>query len=260
MQFQKQLINLKQNCYKIQFPYTKNFDVFKIENFLDIDSYDFINKNFPRLDKQNFNESFLKYSIRSHQDMYKKLLNNDKKLKKIDEFFKHEVFSKYFFNKLFFRILKSRLGEFHYLKRMFKVQSFNNPKESYFVSNLETRIEFSYLANKSTVNPHTDSIKKMISLMLYFPDDESALSLDEQKKFGTNFWSSNYKNYENKHINNDDEIVNFKKKNKVVYKTRFEKFHLYGFIRNSYSWHSVDQILADNDYLRKSININIFFS
>ena len=96
--------------------------------------------------------------------------------------------------------------------------------------------------------------------MLYFPDESSDLSLDEQKKFGTNFWSSEYKNFFNKHINDSDRIEDFKKNNKVIYKSNFEKYHLYGFIRNPYSWHSVDKIVANNFYHRKSININIYFN
>lgn len=260
MHFDKQLNKLKNNLFKIEFPYSKQFDIFKIYNFLDDETYNFINTNLPKIDKKKFNESFLKYSIRSNQTEYNNFLNLNNNLKKIDEFFKNKIFSKYFLNKLFFRIIKARITDYEHLIRMFKIQKFNNSHNSFFVSNLETRVEFSYLANKSVVNPHTDSIKKMISLMLYFPDENSSITLSEQKKFGTNFWSSKNKNFENKHLNEIDEIHNFTKQNKLIYKTNFEKFHLYGFIRNSYSWHSVDQIIATDNYYRKSININIFFN
>jgi hypothetical protein len=54
--------------------------------------------------------------------------------------------------------------------------------------------------------------------------------------------------------------VVYMRENKLVYKTSFEKYHLYGFIRNDLSWHSVDNILMDSEYLRRSINININFS
>ena len=42
------------------------------------------------------------------------------------------------------------------------------------------------------------------------------------------------------------------------YKKLFEKFHLYEFIKNQFSWHSVKRIDAPSNFLRRSINNNIF--
>ena len=142
---------------------------------------------------------------------------------------------------------------------MFKFPNFDNPINSRVVSNLETRIEYSFLTNNAVINPHTDAIKKMISLMLYFPNDNESISLDGQEKFGTEFWDSKNENYRNNHIQNIEDSRIFKKNNKLVYKAPFKKFHLYGFIKNKHSWHSVSRIEAPDNYLRRSININIFF-
>ena len=42
------------------------------------------------------------------------------------------------------------------------------------------------------------------------------------------------------------------------YKSSFERNLLVGFVRNKYSWHSLDKIEYQKDYIRRSININFF--
>lgn len=244
---------------KINFLYAKKFYVFKIENFLSRQTYNFINNNFPFLDKKLFTESFLKYSIASNTEIYKLLLEKNKNLKKIDNLLRDKSLSNFFLKKLFFTIVKSNLSNFSYLKKLFKIRNFDKSKKSIFISNYETRIQYSILTNKAVINPHTDGKAKVLSLMLYFPDDNYKLSLSEQKKFGTSFYLSDQENYINDHINDIDEINKFKMKNNIVCQTKFEKYHLYGFIRNAYSWHAVEEIQAEN-YLRRSININIFIN
>ena len=71
------------------------------------------------------------------------------------------------------------------------------------------------------------------------------------------FYESNQKNYKNKHLDFEDEKI-FKEQSKILYKTLFEKNCLYGFIRNNKSWHSLDVMKINNNYIRKSININFF--
>ena len=249
---------LKNLNYKVDFPYNDKFTIFKIDNFLDIESYEFIKNNFPQINFNEFKNSFNKYSLKNKEDQYKNLIKNNNNFLKIHNFFLSKEFNNFFLKKLFFKMLKSRLKDIKYFLRLLKIKNFNSFKNSYFFSNLETKIEYSFLTNHAEINPHTDSIKKLISLMLYFPDDRFDES--KQKNFGTEFWSTSMNNYYNKHLNNDFHKIQFREKNKLVYKTSFEKYHLYGFIRNDLSWHSVDNILMDKEYLRKSININIYYS
>jgi hypothetical protein len=249
---------LKNHNLKIDFPYDDKFTIFKINNFLDIDSYEFIKNNFPQINFNEFKHSLNKYSLKNKEDHYKNLIKNNHNFFKIHNFFFSKEFNNFFFKKLFLRILKSRFKDINYFLRLLKIKNFNNFKNKYFFSNLETKIEYSFLRNNAEINPHTDSIKKLISLMLYFPDNK--FDENKQKNFGTEFWSTSMSNYYNKHLNSDFDKKQFKKENKLVYKTSFEKYHLYGFIRNDLSWHSVNNILMDNEYLRRSININIYFS
>ena len=89
--------------------------------------------------------------------------------------------------------------------------------------------------------------------MLYFPE-----GLKQEKELGTIFWNSNLKNFKNKHIDNSEDLDKFYSLSEKILKTSFEENTLYGFIKNSNSWHSLDTININENYIRKSININFF--
>ena len=44
-----------------------------------------------------------------------------------------------------------------------------------------------------------------------------------------------------------------------LYKADFLRNYLVGFIKNKYSWHSVEPINVHEGYVRKSININVYY-
>ena len=89
--------------------------------------------------------------------------------------------------------------------------------------------------------------------MIYFPENEN-----DEINNGTTFWNSKIKNFGNKHINNQKDLDLFLKQSNKIYETPFEKNVVYGFIKNSNSWHSVNTINLYPEYIRKSININFF--
>ena len=89
--------------------------------------------------------------------------------------------------------------------------------------------------------------------MLYFSSKN--YDKQKQKKLGTNFWTSNFENFENFHQNDDKNL----KDKKLFYKTSFESNVLFGFIKNQASWHSVEPIDMGDDFVRRSININFYF-
>lgn len=93
--------------------------------------------------------------------------------------------------------------------------------------------------------------------MLYFPDK---IFLDNQKiQLGTTFYKSKKKNLNNSHLNNSIEEESFKNTYPEKIVLPFKEKHLYGFIRNKYSWHSVEPFSIDPNFIRKSININLYF-
>ena len=257
MDFNSSLEKLRLNKHNIQYVFNNDYCIFKINDFLDDKVYNFIDENFPKLKEEEFSNHNLKFSFNDKSRHYNKLLSEDKNFEKIHNFFHDPRFANFFIKNIFYKILKSRMNSFSYFIRMFKINNFKDIKNKFFYNNLRLKVEYSFLKNLAVINPHTDSINKMVSLMLYFPDKR--IDLDFQKKFGTIFWSSKEKNYFNKHINNKTDVEEFINNNKIIYKTNFEKYHLFGFIRNSRSWHSVEKILMNKNYMRRSININIFF-
>jgi hypothetical protein len=104
------------------------------------------------------------------------------------------------------------------------------------------------------IKPHVDAQTKYLSLMLYFPDKKY-----NDYEYGTTFWDSDIQSYTGAHIEDDNESINFKKNAKILYKTPFVSNVLWGFIRNNQSWHSVEPLNIDENYIRKSININFLY-
>ena len=89
--------------------------------------------------------------------------------------------------------------------------------------------------------PHTDGMKKILSLLLYFPDEK--ISNEQKNKLGTTFYNSDEFNLsglgKNK-VNSFERSESFKNRNKIVGTFPFEKKNLYGFIKSHKSWHSVE--------------------
>ena len=73
---------------------------------------------------------------------------------------------------------------------------------------VKTEIQYSYILNMGGIVPHTDSGEKILSLMLYFPDNEKKEDdfYYKERSYGTQFWeskTSNFKNYHQEKINSD---------------------------------------------------------
>ena len=85
--------------------------------------------------------------------------------------------------------------------------------------------------------------------------------VSNEEDFGTVFYNTEKKNFNNEHLDNERDELEFKKSSKIIYKTKFnDKNIVYGFIKNDRSWHAVDKISTKEDYCRKSININLSFA
>ncbi len=255
------------NKFPIKFLHEKKFLIFKIENFLDKKNYDFIKKSFPsiknnRISKSNLKRNNYKFAIASKDELYKKLLNSSSNLKIInDSFFSEQFFNYFFLNlKKFFK--QSRKDDKIFLsklKKKIKLDPTTLKKKTDTL--IKRQIEYSYIFNKGKIVPHTDSRYKLLSLMLYFPKFEKTKKnyFQKEKNIGTIFWNSKKKNLNNIHLENPKDEKKFLKNNKILIKLPFEKYHLYGFIRNKYSWHSVDKVSMNKNYIRKSLNINFYF-
>ena len=90
--------------------------------------------------------------------------------------------------------------------------------------------------------------------MIYFPEKNNL----EDREVGTQFWDSKIRNSSNIRIDEKNLSI-FLSKSKKILKEPFEKNKLVGFIRNDYSWHSVEKVNLPDNYLRKMIIINFLY-
>lgn len=257
----------------INFIASKPFFIFEIKNFLNQNLYNNLNKNFP------FRENHLKnltdfkngkFAFDTTTKIYKDLLQTNIYVKQLHELVYSKKFFNFFYKKLFFKFISSRKNSKKHLLKLIRppklVSEINKDSIDYYLNiftKIKIEIQYSYIKNLGKIVPHTDSGEKLLSLMLYFPDYEDKKNIELKKKeknYGTIFWDSNFSNFNNLHQEGINEL-NFTEdiNNKILYKTEFLGNNLQGFIKNPYSWHSVEPQNVIENYVRKSININFYF-
>ena len=253
------MINLKKNYIKK----INNLDffAFKTKKFLDKDLYEIVNKDFPLTSDNKLSQYYKdlnkgKFYFTSDDKLYKELKNKYQSMKLIEKVIMNKSFFNFYFYTLFFEYLKSAdLKQFIKLFRIpLYVDKINKTNLINFIFNQITiRIEYSYMVEGAFLRPHTDNKKKLLSLMIYFPDE--TVNIKQQEEFGTVFYVNDDINIKNKHR---DDVESFKKNSKYIYKSKYKKNLLVGFVGGTKSWHSVDPIKLDKSYVRRSININFF--
>ena len=123
------------------------------------------------------------------------------------------------------------------------------------VHNFKTSIELSFMPLGSKIVPHTDSIGKIVSGLIYLPSPE-----ENDKHLGINFYDYKEKNFQNAHYESEEEQDTFYKNAKLVCKPEFNN-RFYFFFRNARSWHDVDVVESlSPEYVRVSINYNILIN
>jgi len=268
--------DLLQKKLEINFYNDKNCNVFEISNFLSPKQYQSILENIPSIDKLKasrinpvFDDKTNQHQLKAFITVLQKEAYNEYMLKNpiLNEFietFKKPAFNSFILKKLYFRILKSRIFDLkNFIKLLIRKNNFvgtknNNFFHKIFFNDIVTTVEFSVLFNGAESFPHTDGMKKILSLMLYFPDD--SLSDMEIKSLGTTFYNSNefsLTQLEKSKVDTHDKSKSFKKKNIKKTTLPFKKYNLYGFVKSHKSWHSVEPININDDFTRKSFNINL---
>lgn len=114
--------------------------------------------------------------------------------------------------------------------------------------------EFSVMEPGTSITPHCDAPNKLLSLMLYFPEDEG------QYELGTEFygaatpektrdgWASG--------LMVMADIDAFFADHRLLYKSRFTPNKLVGFVKSGISWHGLPPI--NSPLPRRSLNVNIY--
>ena len=253
----------------------KPFYIFEVNNFLDQKLYNgLLNINFPKFVKNMSNDSLInfkngKFGFHSDSDIYSNLIKTNIYAQNFHNLVFSKKFFYFFYTNLYFQFLLSRKNSFKHLLKLMRppkiVEDLDKSKLSYYIdffTKVRIDIQYSFIENGGRIVPHTDSGEKLLSLMLYLPDyeNEDSQLREIESSYGTIFWESKKKNFNNMHQEGISEQAFVKNKNnKILYKSKFVGNKLIGFIKNSYSWHSVEPVNVLNNYIRKSININFYF-
>ncbi len=269
--------NLLQKDLDITFFNNSSSNSFKIENFLSNEQYSEINNNIPKFkveDYKKLNTDFenknsqhqLKFHINEvSKNNYDKYVYGNSVLNEFTKTIKNPIFINKLIKKFFYKILFSRIYDKKTLLKLLlrKNKAVDEKKnvfyEKFIYNNFISTVEFAYMFNGAESFPHTDGMKKVMSLMLYFPDD--SFSNEVKKNLGTTFYNS--KEYGLQPIDiigkasNFEESKKFKERNKIELQLPFEKNTIFGFIKSHRSWHSVEKIKIPEKSIRKNININI---
>ena len=249
----------------IDFIQKKPFYIFKIDNFFNDTFYHSLQKDFPDINKfklKNVKEYNNKFYFSSDDEIYKDIISSSSSLKILHENIFSKNFIYFFYKKLYYNFLVSRTANINSFIHLLKIPKFVASKhdilDSIIYFKIRPIIEYSYIKEEGEVVPHTDNRNKLLSLLTYFPkyNDENEFK-EKEKELGTQFWFSKEKNYFNRHLKDKNIKKSFEKSSKKIYKTPFVKKTLFGFIKNQYSWHSVDQVKIQKNYIRKSINISL---
>jgi hypothetical protein len=198
---------------------------------------------------------------------YEKLIYGNNILNEFVQTVKSKKMIEILLNSFFYKVLMSRIKD---PKTLFKLlikknkhvlNRSNKILDRFFYNQFITTVSFAYMAEGAQLFPHTDGIKKILTLMLYFPDENYHNKSGQDLEIGTTFYnSSEYglseKDIKNK-IKNIEDVKNFEKRNKISLKFPFKKKNIYGFIKSHNSWHGLEPLKVHKNYIRKNININL---
>ena len=118
------------------------------------------------------------------------------------------------------------------------------------------RFEFSWVFDGASIPPHNDTPRKLLSLMLYFPDYSSTTDL------GTEFYCGRPGRETRRQwdtgMMNEVDTAAFLEEHECFYRSAFTPNKLVGFIKTDASWHAVPELRLPGETARRSLNINIY--
>tara|TARA_B100000959_G_C14863505_1_gene575248 strand:- start:189 stop:1016 length:828 start_codon:yes stop_codon:yes gene_type:complete len=269
--------NLLTNKLNIKFFKETNCYAFEIENFLSDEQYNALRENLPDIkinEFKNYNESFdnqnsqhrLKAFVTEvNRDSYDKLMYNNPILNEFVQTMKNPEFGNKIMKKFFFKILKSRVFDKKTLLKLIIRKNRSIKEKSYSLvdkllyNDIVTHVGLTYMAEGAQIFPHTDGMKKILSMMLYFPEEN--ISDNINKNLGTTFWNSNEfslkESGKDAKVKTFEDSERFKKENQISLNFPFKKKNIFGFIKSHKSWHSLEPIQVHEGFIRKNMNINL---
>jgi len=122
---------------------------------------------------------------------------------------------------------------------------------------VRVHLEFSVLGNGTSIPPHTDAPRKLLSLMLYFPDP----GWPEDARGGTEFYAGKPGVETERGWETSTKTApldrRFFERHETIHTLPFVGNTLYGFVKTGLSWHGVPTFDIPDGMTRRSLNINI---
>lgn len=205
------------------------FNLIVFDQFLDKEVYNQIKLNFPKTDYELMKGNNLKFQIHSHS---KSDRNNI-----FDKVINEKVILRDFYTYLQTKKFYDTISEFFPILHNAKIK--------------HTNLEFSYLpANGGHILPHTDTPKKLITIVIYFP-------FDWNKEWGGEFCAHSHLNKKIEDFTNlSMGNIQYKDLNDI-YCPEFIDNRGVIMQRSNKSIHSVKKIKGPEGIFRTSLTINI---
>ncbi len=216
--------------------YKDRFNFVEIDDFIDENLFNDLRNNFPN---ENFfyEHNDFAMSFPDDNEKFEKFINENENWKNLIKQFQNKNFVEYLMK--FFGI-----NNVYYKNSWKKFIPFFKESKLLFCFNISKNGGFSL--------PHTDSSRKLISLVFFFVDDN---------------WSKNNGGFVNLYKPIDEKFENnwrnqrIDPKNLTLIKTIIPKKNkIYGFKKTKNSYHSVEKVMSENTNPRKVLMINLIYA
>lgn len=212
------------------------FNLVEIDDFIDENLFNNLRNNYPNENFFSKHNDFA-MSFSDDNEKFEKFINENENWKNLIKQFQNKNFVEYLMK--FFGI-----NNVYYRNSWKKFIPFFKESKLNFCFNISKNGGFSL--------PHTDSSRKLISLVFFFVDDK---------------WSINDGGFVNLYKPIDEKFENnwrnerIDKENLTVINTIIPKKNkIYGFKKTKNSYHSVEKVMSENTYLRKVLMINLVYA
>ena len=260
---------IKNNLDTVKKNYSKKLPYFVIENFFDDSFYANLSKTYP--------EEFIIEKLKKNENLKSASINfkNEEDLSFLKIFLSQNVSWKKIINYFFSDDFKLKVREFI---NKSELPMANNKMKNFNLEEVEATVNFTCSKTGFELPPHTDAKQKIIALVIYFADENWLQKWEGGTKFfiPINFTAAEkfikkmsfnrfqrllpfkYLGLKNCHIQKNyhkefDEIFA-----DFIYES-FKKNKLVGFIKTNYTFHSVPKLNCPNNFLRKSLLVNLNF-
>ena len=216
--------------------YKDRFNLVEIDDFIDENLFTDLRNNFPN---ENFFSKHNDFAMSFNDDneKFEKFINENENWKNLIKQFQNKNFVEYLMK--FFGI-----NNVYYKNSWKKFIPFFKESKLNFCFNISKNGGFSL--------PHTDSSRKLISLVFFFVDDNWSIN---DGGF-VNLYRPNDEKYENNWRNQRIDPENLTVINTIIPK----KNKIYGFKKTKNSYHSVEKVMSENTNLRKVLMINLVYA